>query len=78
MSETKYIKIYSGNSAVVQRIKLELEAIGISPIIKDEGESQRLAGYGSLNQGFQDIVIREDELDKANTLLKSIKQELDL
>lgn len=78
MSEIKYIKIFSGNSAVVQRIKFELEAIGIKPIIKDEGESQRLAGYGSLNQGYQDIVVREDEFDKTNTLLKSLKQELDL
>lgn len=78
MSEMDYIKIFSGNTAIVQRIKLELEEIGINPIIKDEGESQRLAGYGSLNQGYQDIVVREDEAEKANILLNNIIQQLDL
>jgi hypothetical protein len=78
MSDSHYIKIFSGSTAIVKRIQYELESIGINPIIKDEGESQRLAGYGSLNQGFQDIVVHKNELEKAQEVLKSLMDELDL
>lgn len=78
MSDTNYIQVFSGNSILVNRIKMELENVGISPIIKDEGESQRLAGYASLAQGIQEIVVREDEVDKAKAVLELIKSELDL
>ena len=78
MSDSHYIKVFSGNVAMAQRIRLELEAVGITPIIKDEGESQRLAGYGSLNQGYQDVVVHEDELEKANSVILKLQDELDL
>ena len=78
MSDTNYIQVFSGSSILVNRIKMELENVGISPIIKDEGESQRLAGYASLAQGIQEIVVREDEVDKAKAVLELIKSELDL
>ena len=42
MSTSEYTKVYNGNFILVTRIKSELENIGIIPIIKDEGESQRL------------------------------------
>ena len=44
MSDSEYIKVFGGNFILVTRIKSELEAMGIVPIVKDEGESQRLAG----------------------------------
>ena len=77
MNESEYIKLYGGNFIIVTRIKGELEAQGIVPIIKDEGESQRLAGYGSLNQGFQEIFVHEDELDNATAILERIKTEME-
>lgn len=77
MNESEYIKLYGGNFIIVTRIKGELEAQGIVPIIKDEGESQRLAGYGSLNQGFQEIYVHKDELDNATTILERIKTEME-
>ena len=68
----------SGTPKRVARMFINEIFSGINPIIKDEGESQRLAGYGSLNQGYQDIVVREDEAEKANILLNNIIQQLDL
>ena len=43
---------------------------------KDEGESQRLAGYGSLNQGYQDIVVRQEEVTKAKAIIDKVQKEL--
>ena len=77
MNESEYIKIYGGNFILITRIKGELEAQGIVPIIKDEGESQRLAGYGSMNQGFQELFVHEDELDKASQILERVKSEME-
>ncbi len=76
MSDTEYIKIYSGNFILVTRVRNELEAIGIIPIVKDEGESQRLAGYGSMNQGFQELYVHQDELEKATSIVEQVKAEM--
>ena len=76
MSTSEYTKIYYGNFILVTRVKDELERIGIIPIIKDEGESQRLAGYGSLNQGYQEVWVNNEELDKANAVIEQVKSEM--
>ena len=77
MNESEYIKLYNGNFILVTRIKGELEVQGIVPIIKDEGESQRLAGYGSLNQGYQELYVHENELEKATAILERVKTEME-
>ncbi len=77
MNESEYSKIYDGNFILVTRIRSELEKIGIIPIIKDEGESQRLAGYASMNQGFQEVFVHNDELDKATTIVEQVKAEME-
>jgi Putative prokaryotic signal transducing protein len=77
MSETEYTKVYYGNFILAIRIKDELEQIGIVPIIKDEGESQRLAGYASMNQGYQELYVHNDELEKAMVIVERVKTELE-
>ncbi|WP_431109305.1 putative signal transducing protein [Winogradskyella poriferorum] len=77
MSTIEYTKVYSGNFILVNRVKDELEAKGIVPIVKDEGESQRLAGYGSMNQGFQEVFVHNDELDQALTIVEQVKAEME-
>ncbi len=77
MSTIEYTKVYSGNFILVTRVKDELEAKGIVPIVKDEGESQRLAGYGSMNQGFQEVFVHNDELDQALTIVEQVKAEME-
>ena len=75
MSTSEYIKIYSGSFILVTRLRGELEHVGITPIIKDEGESQRLAGYGSMNQGIQDVYVHQDELKEATDILERVRAE---
>ncbi|MEP5256443.1 putative signal transducing protein [Winogradskyella rapida] len=77
MSTTEYTKVYYGNFILVTRIKNELEASGIVPIIKDEGESQRLAGFASLNQGYQEVFVHNDELAKAMGIINRLKAEME-
>ena len=77
MSTTEYTKVYYGNFILVTRVKDELEHVGIVPIVKDEGESQRLAGYASMNQGFQDLYVHNDELDKAMVIVNRVTAEME-
>ncbi|RNC87035.1 MAG: DUF2007 domain-containing protein [Winogradskyella sp.] len=76
MSVSEYTKVFSGNIFLVTRIKAELEAIGIVPVIKDEGESQRLAGYASMNQGYQDVYVNNEELEKTMEIINRINDEI--
>ena len=77
MSNTEYTKVFSGNFILASRIKDELERIGIVPVIKDEGESQRLAGYGSMNQGWQELFVGNEEVEKAKVIIDKVKTQLE-
>ncbi|WMI67565.1 putative signal transducing protein [Mangrovimonas sp. YM274] len=77
MSEDNYIKIFSGNFIMVQLMISKLEDVGIEPIIKDESESGRLAGFGSSIQGFQELYVHKDELDKAVHIVESVRSEME-
>jgi len=63
--ETHYQKIYTGNFLTVQLLVSELEKIDITPIVKDESESARLAGFGTFNQGLQELYVHQDNLENA-------------
>lgn len=76
MTDTNYNKIFSGNFIIVQMIKDRLESEGISPIIKDESESGRLAGFGASIQGFQELYVSNEELTKANAIVDSVNKDL--
>lgn len=63
--ESHYTKIYSGSMVMVTRVVARLEEIGVSPVVKDESESGRLAGFGSAIQYFQEVYVHNNELDKS-------------
>lgn len=77
MSSTEYTKVYYGNFILVTRVKSELQNVGIIPIIKDEGESQRLGGQGSIGNGFQEVFVHNDELEKASAIVEKVKAEME-
>ncbi|WP_323787766.1 putative signal transducing protein [Psychroserpens sp.] len=76
MTDTHYTKIFSGNFIVVQMLRDRLESNGITPIIKDESESGRLAGFGASIQGFQELYVSNEEKVKASAILKEVDEEL--
>lgn len=75
--ESHYTKIYTGNFIIVQLITTKLEDIGIEPIIKDESESGRLAGFGASIQGQQEVYVHKNEVDKALPIVESVKTEME-
>ncbi len=77
MTDSNYIKIFTGSFIIVQLISDKLNSIGISPVIKDETESGRLAGFGSSIQGLQEIYVHKDELTKAVEVVGSVTAEFE-
>lgn len=67
--KSNYEKIFTGNKLEAQKIVNKLHEIGIEPIVKDEAESARLAGFASLMLGEVEIYVNNDEVEKAMTLL---------
>jgi len=77
MTDSEYIKIYTGGTIIVQLIKQRLEDEGIHPVIKDETESGRLAGFGSALVGQPEIYVHETETDKAVRIVEAVRGEME-
>ena len=69
--ESNYSKLYAGSFIVVQLITQNLEKQGITPIVKDETESARLAGFGTSTYGFQELYDHTSEQAKAEAIVAS-------
>ena len=49
MTQKKYHLLYKGSQILVLALTNALNSENINPIIKDQGESARLAGFGTPN-----------------------------
>lgn len=72
MTDSNYTKIFTGSEIFVQRVIYELKNAGIIPVVKDQMESARLAGFGGgIVPGFQDVYAHDDELKKATSIIEN-------
>ncbi len=69
--DSNYTRIYVGNHIEAQSIISKLKDNGIIPVVKDEAESARLAGFASALLSETQIYVHNDELDKATTVIKN-------
>lgn len=70
-----YVKVFAGDSAKTKRIELLLIKNDIRPIIKNENESARLAGFGTPLPHILEIYVNKDEEEKTLSLISGIKWE---
>ncbi|TWO32814.1 DUF2007 domain-containing protein [Seonamhaeicola sediminis] len=77
MTDSNYIKVFTGDLIIVQRIINELEKVDINPIVKDQTDSGIITDIlGSSVSHFQEIYVNKDELDKAVLVIEEINSEL--
>ncbi len=67
--DSNYTRIFIGSQVEVQAVLTQLEAVGISAVVKDEAESARLAGFGSPPIRTTEVYVHNDELAKAKSAL---------
>jgi hypothetical protein len=68
-----FIKIFTGNSIKVLSIMNSLEDKNIIAVVKDDSESARLAGFGMVAPGLQEVFVHQDELDEDIRIIESLK-----
>ncbi len=76
MEESNYTKIYTGNPITAQLIVANLNDIDIYPVVKDESESARLAGFGIIDP-VQEIYVNNDELKLAKSIVANVLNSLE-
>jgi len=70
--DSNYIKVFGGNSISAQRVELALKENNIEPILKDETESARLAGFGTPLPELVEIFVNKDEEVRALAIITEI------
>lgn len=68
-----FIKIFTGNTIEILALRNKLLKLKIVPIIKDDSESARLAGFGMIAPGLQEVFVHKNELDAAIRIVESLK-----
>ena len=68
-----FIIIFTGNAINVLALRNALEEKNIVAVIKDDSESARLAGFGMVAPGLQEVFVHEDELDQAIRIVETLK-----
>ena len=76
MASDNYIKIFQGSFIESNRLVDELKKINIFPIVKNEMESARLAGFGSATLNSICLYVFKDEVKKTNNLLIKLRIQL--
>ena len=69
--QADYLCVFHGNHVDTLNIIDSLKKINIIPIVKNESESARLAGFGIIDYQ-KTIYVHKDEYTKAEKLIKSI------
>ena len=72
MSSPTYLHLFSGSSIEVLALSNALAEKNITPVVKDESESARLAGFGQTAPMLQRVFVHEDEYDNAKVILKDL------
>ncbi|MDE0535357.1 MULTISPECIES: putative signal transducing protein [unclassified Tenacibaculum] len=71
----KHVKVFSGTQIFVGRLSQLLDEINVPYLIKDNKESGRLAGFGTLGNSV-DVFIYESDVEKSQSTIDSFKEEI--
>ena len=72
MPHSDYFHLFTGSIVEVLVLKDALAEKKIFPIVKDESESARLAGFGISNPSVQQVFLHKDEVVIGEKLLKQL------
>ena len=74
---SEYTKVYTGPHTVVLYIKNILDDAGISYIVRNDGESARLAGFGTSYVSEVAIIVKNEDVDQAKQLIDEAVSKMD-
>ena len=71
--DSYYVIVFQGSMVYSKRIIDKLVSKKINPIVKNENESARLAGFGMINEQRISVYVHKDELEISNKLIKNLR-----
>lgn len=74
MTDSDYIKIFTGNLVIAEQIKQSLESNGINAVAKENNENNLNPIFGGYL--MQEIFVHKDELERAVEIVESITSHL--
>ncbi|MEQ6122990.1 DUF2007 domain-containing protein [Pseudotenacibaculum sp. MALMAid0570] len=71
----EHVKVFTGTSIFVNRLKNLLGDSNIGSIVKDHVNSSQLAGFGALGNSIELFILNTD-LKKATPIIEDFKKEI--
>jgi hypothetical protein len=69
------IKIFSGSEILATTLKTNIEAIGVSVVVKDNIQSARLGGFGNADAAVE-LFIQETDYGKAHPVIEKFRMSI--
>ena len=69
------MKKFSGSKILAIAIKEKIEAIGVDTVLKNNIQSARLAGFGTMGQAVE-LFIQETDFSKANPVIEEFRMSI--
>lgn len=71
----EHVKIFTGNTITTNRLAFLLDEVGVATLIKDNQESARLAGFGSMGDAVE-LYVFEEDIDMVKPIIENFKKEI--
>ena len=69
------MKVFSGSEILAETLKQKIEAVGVDVLKKDNLQSARLAGFGTMGQAVE-LFIQETDFSKANPVIEEFRMSI--
>ena len=69
------MKVCSGSEILAMALKEKIEAIGVDTVLKNNIQSARLAGFGTMGQAVE-LFIQETDFSKANPVIEEFRMSI--
>ena len=69
------MKVFSGSEILTMALKEKIEAIGVDTVLKNNIQSARLAGFGTMGQAVE-LFIQETDFSKANPVIEEFRMSI--
>jgi hypothetical protein len=66
------MKVFSGSEVLALALKEKIEAINVDVLMKDNIQSARLGGFGSLGSAVE-LFVQETEFSKVNPIIEEFR-----
>lgn len=69
------MKIFSGSEILAMALKIKIEAVGVSTILKNNIQSARLGGFGNTDLAVE-LFIEEVDFGKASPIIEDFRMSI--